>query len=201
MSYKLVGIGTAGHVQIILGVLPQHPQVRLEPVDTSDVPDAGSSSASRHVYLSGNAVYHACQAALTRRDEALRAETGETQVSASYVYHGRSRRPPTPYEPETGQCNPHISYSYGAEIALVEVDMEMGETEIQKMWAAHDAGRAINPAMYFDLGRWRAASTWASALARPKNTCRPRATRAPGDSVSTTFPPSLTCQRSWPPSS
>jgi predicted dehydrogenase len=29
MSYKLVGIGTAGHVQIILGALPQHPQVRL----------------------------------------------------------------------------------------------------------------------------------------------------------------------------
>jgi len=131
----------------VLGIDPW--RVELVPVDTSRVPDAGSSSASRHVYMSGNAVYQACQAALAKRDEVLRAETGETEVSASYVYHGRSRRPTTPFDPETGQCNPHISYSYGTEIALVEVDTETGETEILKMWAAHDAGKAINPAMYF----------------------------------------------------
>lgn len=130
-----------------LGIPPT--RVELAPIDTSRVPDAGSSSASRHVYMSGNAVYHACQAALARREEALRAETGETEVSASYIYHGRSRRPTTPYDPATGQCDPHISYSYSTEIALVEVDVETGETELLKMWAAHDAGRAINPAMYF----------------------------------------------------
>lgn len=146
-----VGQGVATALQQIaadaLGIEPA--RVRMALVDTSQVPDAGSCSASRHTYISGNAVLHACRAALERRDAVLQAESGNLQVSASYVYHGRSVRPTSPYDPATGQCNPHISYSYGTEIALVEVDTETGETEVLKMWAAHDAGRAINPAMYF----------------------------------------------------
>jgi len=124
-------------------------RVRVALIDTADTPDAGSSSASRHVYITGNAVHGACEAALEKRDEALRGETGETTVSARYLYRGRSRRPTTGFAPETGECNPHLAYSYGVEIALVEVDTETGETEILKMWAAHDAGTVVNPAMYF----------------------------------------------------
>lgn len=124
-------------------------KVRVALIDTSDVPNAGSSSASRHTYITGNAVLGACKAALEERDRILREESGETIVSARYVYRGRSRRPTTPYDPVTGQCNPHISYSYGTEIALVEVDIETGETDVLKMWAAHDAGTVVNPAMYF----------------------------------------------------
>lgn len=124
-------------------------KVRVALIDTSDVPNAGSSSASRHTYITGNAVLGACKAALEERDRVLREESGETVVSARYVYRGRSRRPTTPYDPVTGQCNPHISYSYGTEIALVEVDVETGETDVLKMWAAHDAGKVVNPAMYF----------------------------------------------------
>ena len=44
-------------------------QVNLALVDTAAVPSAGSSSASRHVYMSGNAVLKACQKALAARDE------------------------------------------------------------------------------------------------------------------------------------
>ncbi|MBC7257648.1 MAG: molybdopterin-dependent oxidoreductase [Chloroflexi bacterium] len=124
-------------------------RVRIALIDTSDVPNAGSSSASRHVYITGNAVYGACKAALEKRERILLEESGEPTVSARYLYHGRSHRPTTPYDPETGQCNPHIAYSYGTEIALVEVDTETGETEVLKMWAAHDAGRVVNPAQYF----------------------------------------------------
>lgn len=124
-------------------------RVRVALIDTSDVPNAGSSSASRHTYITGNAVSGACKAALEERKRVLREETGEMTVSARYLYRGRSRRPTTPYDPVTGQCNPHITYSYGTEIALVEVDTETGETEVLQMWAAHDAGKVVNPAMYF----------------------------------------------------
>ncbi len=124
-------------------------RVRIALVDTSETPNAGSSSASRHTYITGNAVYGACKAALEQREQILLGETGEKTVSAKYLYRGRSRRPTTGYDPVTGQCNPHITYSYGTEIALVEVDLETGETEVLKMWAAHDAGKVVNPAMYF----------------------------------------------------
>ncbi len=122
-------------------------KVRVALVDTSVVPDAGSSSASRHVYISGNAVMRACQEALHKREAALRDETGEKHVVGKYEYHGRSVRPTTPYDPETGMCDPHISYGYAAQIALVEVDVETGETEVLEVWAAQDVGKAINPGM------------------------------------------------------
>jgi CO/xanthine dehydrogenase Mo-binding subunit len=122
-------------------------KVEIALLDTADVPDAGSSSASRHVYISGNAVLHACQEAKARWNETLRAETEETHVRAEYTFRGRNARPTTAYDPETGQCDPHISYGYATQIALVEVDAETGEVDVLKLWAAHDVGQAINPGM------------------------------------------------------
>lgn len=122
-------------------------QVELAPLDTAKVPDAGSCSASRHVYISGNAVLRACQEAKAKWETVLRAETGESHVEAEYTFRGRSVRPTTPYDPQTGQCEPHISYGYATQIALVEVDTETGEVDVLKVWAAHDVGRAVNPEM------------------------------------------------------
>lgn len=122
-------------------------QVEIAPLDTAEVPNAGSSSASRHVYISGNAVLHACQEAKAKWEAALRAEAGQTRIVAEYTFHGRSARRTTPFNPETGQCEPHISYGYGTQIALVEVDTLTGEVDVLKVWAAHDVGRAVNPQM------------------------------------------------------
>jgi CO/xanthine dehydrogenase Mo-binding subunit len=122
-------------------------QVRVSLVDTSNVPDSASCSASQQVYLSGNAVLLACRQALRKVEASLRAETGETLVSAEYEYHGRTQGPTTPYDSETGMSYPHFSYGYAAQIALVEVDKETGETELLKFWAAQDVGKAINPKM------------------------------------------------------
>jgi len=124
-------------------------RVHLALVDTAVTPDAGSSSASRHVYMSGNAVMRACQAAKEKWYNILREETGEPHVEARYCSHGRTARHTSPYDPETGQCEPHISYSYATQIALVEVDTETGEVDLLRMWAATDIGKAINPEMVY----------------------------------------------------
>ena len=124
-------------------------RVRMAYVDTANVPDAGSSSASRHVFMSGGAVHRACQAAKEKWEAVLRAESGETHIEAKYTFRGRSVRATTPFAPETGQCEPHISYSYATQIALVEVDTETGETDILRFWAAADAGKVVNPPLYF----------------------------------------------------
>jgi CO/xanthine dehydrogenase Mo-binding subunit len=122
-------------------------KVEIAALDTAEVPDAGSSSASRHVYISGNAVMRACREAETKRQAALRAETGETCIRAEYTFRGRSARSTSPYDPKTGQCEPHISYGYATQVALLDVDMQTGEVDVLKLWAAHDVGRAINPDM------------------------------------------------------
>ena len=40
---------------------------------------------------------------------------------------------------------PSPAYSYSAQVAEVSVDEETGEVTVNKIWAAHDCGRALNP--------------------------------------------------------
>jgi len=128
-----------------LGV--EYDQVRVSLVDTAKVPDSGSCSASRMAWIAGNALVHACQEALQKRDQILVAESGETFVEAEYEFHGQSVQETKPYDTETGLTVPHFAYGYAAHIALVEVDTETGETEVLKFWAAQDVGKSVNPAM------------------------------------------------------
>ncbi|MDI7276202.1 MAG: molybdopterin-dependent oxidoreductase, partial [Anaerolineae bacterium] len=124
-------------------------RVRVAPVDTSETPNAGSSSASRHVFMSGNAVVGACRAALEKRDAALREETGTTRVVAEATFRGRDVRRTTAYDLVDGQCEPHISYSFGTQIALVDVDVETGAVEVASLVAATNAGTPVNPKLCF----------------------------------------------------
>jgi CO/xanthine dehydrogenase Mo-binding subunit/aerobic-type carbon monoxide dehydrogenase small subunit (CoxS/CutS family) len=55
------------------------------------------------------------------------------------------------FDPETtpldaaGQGTPYQTYAFGAQIAEVEVDAELGTVKVHRIVAAHDVGRAINP--------------------------------------------------------
>ncbi len=120
-------------------------RVQMALVDTANTPDAGSSSASRHTFSSGNAVAGACRAALQKRDVVLREETGGSHVEAEVTFEGRSARRTTLYDPQTGQCEPHISYGYGTQIAVVDVDPETGAVDLAGLYAATNVGKAVNP--------------------------------------------------------
>jgi CO/xanthine dehydrogenase Mo-binding subunit len=47
---------------------------------------------------------------------------------------------------ETGQGVPWPAYSFGVQVAEVEVDTATGQVTVPRVVAAHDVGRAINPA-------------------------------------------------------
>jgi CO/xanthine dehydrogenase Mo-binding subunit len=110
--------------------------IEIHDLDTSVVPDAGSSSASRHAFMSGNAVKGASEAAL----QAWARGDRPAQATFKYV-------PPktTPFDPQTGECYPNFSYGYASQIAQVEVDLETGEIALTRVLAAHDTGKTINP--------------------------------------------------------
>ncbi|MEO5937050.1 MAG: molybdopterin cofactor-binding domain-containing protein [Terriglobales bacterium] len=44
-----------------------------------------------------------------------------------------------------GGVGPSPAYSYAAQVADVSVDEETGHVTVNKVWAAHDCGRALNP--------------------------------------------------------
>ena len=53
--------------------------------------------------------------------------------------------PDSSFDKDTGQGNAYFVYSYCTNIAEVEVDMQTGEIRVEKIVAAHDMGKAINP--------------------------------------------------------
>lgn len=57
-----------------------------------------------------------------------------------------SYKPPKRAGPYKGSgVGPSPSYSYSACVAAVSVDIETGVVTVDKLWLAHDAGRALNP--------------------------------------------------------
>jgi len=133
-----VGQGTLGAMAQVaaetLGI--PYGRVRVVNEDTSEVPEAGSCSASRLSFMAGNAVKVACQAA----QQAWQA--GERPAIAERTFRPR---PTSMFDPETGVCDPHVTYGYGTQIAEVEVNTDTGVVSLKRVWAAHDVGQAINP--------------------------------------------------------
>jgi len=69
-------------------------------------------------------------------------EAAERPAIAERTYRPR---PTSMFDPETGVCDPHVTYGYGTQIAEVEVNPDTGEVHLKRVWAAHDVGQAINP--------------------------------------------------------
>ncbi len=114
-------------------------QVVVHPADTS-VGSAGSTSASRQTTMTGGAVFGACR--LIR--EELRARGGDLSqgtISRTYVHHHR----PTDRFDADGQGDIHVTFSFVAERAVVEVDEELGLVRVVQLAVAQDIGRVINP--------------------------------------------------------
>ncbi len=55
--------------------------------------------------------------------------------------------PPTSPLDENGQGVPYAVFGFGAHMAEIEVDIELGTVRVLKVTVAHDVGRAINPTL------------------------------------------------------
>jgi CO/xanthine dehydrogenase Mo-binding subunit len=141
----VISTGVSEVGQGVLAVLAQvaaetlgiaYEQITVVNDDTSQVPEAGSCSASRLSFIAGNAVKLSCEAALTEW------KAGQRPVLAERTYYPR---PTSMFDPDTGVCDPHVTYGYGTQAVQIEVDTRTGQVRLEKVWAAHDVGRAINP--------------------------------------------------------
>ncbi|MGC9335319.1 MAG: xanthine dehydrogenase family protein molybdopterin-binding subunit [Anaerolineae bacterium] len=141
----VVKIGVSEVGQGVLAVVGQmaaetlgvaYGQVRVVNEDTSEVPEAGSCSASRLSFMAGNAVKLACEGARAAW------ESGERPAIVERTYRSR---PTSMFDPDTGACDPHVTYGYGTQIAEVEVNTRTGQVRLKNVWASHDVGQAINP--------------------------------------------------------
>ena len=72
-------------------------------------------------------------------------ETLHSQEGRYIMGRGFYNPPTKAVDIMSSEGNPALAYSFGAQIAEVEVDPETGVVKIIKMTVAHDVGRAINP--------------------------------------------------------
>jgi CO/xanthine dehydrogenase Mo-binding subunit len=149
--------------------------VQITPADTSRVPDSGPTVASRSTTMSGNALADACMKIKSvLSDEAaclLGASISDIIIDDGIAVAANKRMPlldiikscvakrrplsaegwhvspPTSFDPETGQGDAYVTYAFATNLAKVKVDRETGEVAVQKVWSAHDIGKAINPAL------------------------------------------------------
>jgi len=113
-------------------------KVTMVTMDTLNMGNAGSSSASRLTFMAGNSVKGAAEAALKK----WQAE--ERPAMAEYTYLA----PPTEHmDEETGRSMPNFAYAYVAQAAEVEVDTETGQIRLLRVVSADDVGKAMNPAL------------------------------------------------------
>ncbi|MGP1676442.1 MAG: molybdopterin-dependent oxidoreductase [Burkholderiales bacterium] len=146
-------------------------QFRIVMGDTDLTADAGKTSASRQTFVSGKAVElaaydlrakllalleAAADATLSLEGSVIRARDaqGERQYDLAWLpaRHGTdvlrgvgTFDPPTSAQDANGQGVPYATYAYAAQMAVVEVDLELGTVKVLDIVAAHDVGKAINP--------------------------------------------------------
>jgi CO/xanthine dehydrogenase Mo-binding subunit len=111
-------------------------RVKVIASDTSLMANAGSASASRLTYMSGNAVRGAAERTLASWKNEDRPAVGEFTYLAPKT---------TKLDPETGQGLPNFAYGYVAQAAVVAVDTETGQVKVERFISADDVGQAINP--------------------------------------------------------
>ncbi len=141
--------------------------------DTDLTPDCGKTSASRQTFVSGKAAGMAgaqLRTAILRLAGAcscakLEFCDGQVIVEGNGVSRTIDLRalpldargyvasaeatfdPPTTPLDKDGQGNPYAVFGFGAHLAEVSVDIELGTVRVLRIVAAHDVGRAINPTL------------------------------------------------------
>jgi aldehyde oxidoreductase len=141
--------------------------------DTAITPDCGKTSASRQTFVTGKAAAMAgakLRATILRLANAqengvvlfgdghVAVKDGEGEHSIAieklpldrYGYVATAEAtfdPPTSPLDENGQGVPYAVFGFGAHMAEIAVDTELGTVRVLKITAAHDVGRAINPTL------------------------------------------------------
>jgi CO/xanthine dehydrogenase Mo-binding subunit len=141
--------------------------------DTDITPDCGKTSASRQTFVSGKAAYLAGEQ-LKRKILKLAGGCDRAKiqfVDGSLIVEDAGKKktldlrqlpldergyvvsaeatfdPATSPLNDNGQGVPYAVYGFGAHLAELEVDTELGTIKVLKITAAHDVGRAINPTL------------------------------------------------------
>ncbi len=111
--------------------------VIYENPDTDRVPDSGPTVASRTTMIVGGLLKQAAQEMKQRWNEKETFEVSRTYKHPDYISWDQEKL--------SGDAYP--TYSWGVNIAEVDVDTNTGEVDVKKVWAIYDVGVPIDERM------------------------------------------------------
>ena len=155
-----------------LGVSPE--RIHMLRPDTDTAIESGPTVASRSTMLGGNATrvaaekldrllryaaagILACAPAQVARHGEVYVNPDEDEASFKEVVdraremgltlsvQGKWSMPHIEWHVETGTGTPYYCYTFGAQVAEIEVDTRIGQVRVLKVWAAHDGGTIVFP--------------------------------------------------------
>jgi len=149
--------------------------IRYRMPSTSNIPDGGTTVASRGTLLGGGATVNAAKIIKERLCEGVQAAMNITGCSYSdgkvldnsgkevadyhtavkmcyanqiYPYaFGVFQAPRVSWDEHTGHGNAYFTWVYGCQAVELKVNAKTGQITLLNLVAAHDIGRAINPEM------------------------------------------------------
>ncbi|MDY0217760.1 MAG: xanthine dehydrogenase family protein molybdopterin-binding subunit [Candidatus Cloacimonas acidaminovorans] len=149
--------------------------IRYRLPSTSNIPDGGSTVASRGTIMGGGAVVNAAKIIKQRLCEGVEKALGikDCSYKDGNVYFAQGEKvadyfeavrlcydhqiypyafgvfqaPPISWDEETGHGNAYFSWVYSCQAAELKVNSKTGKITLLNLVAAHDIGRAINPAL------------------------------------------------------
>ncbi len=107
-----------------------------EAVNKLKVPKSGLVLRDGFVGESGNPDHRVELAVLAQR---------ANQKGIPLKWQGYFDPETVPLNPDTGQGVPYATYAYASQLALLTIDTLTGEVSVDKIFAAHDVGKAIHP--------------------------------------------------------
>ena len=130
------GLGTVLVQMIVTNTDLKHDDIIYERSNTWISPDSGTTSGSRQTLVTGEACRRACEKFMEARKQgqSLKDMVGE-------VFYGEYLAKTDPLGADVPNPVSHVAYGYATQVCIL--DPKTGR--IEKMIAAHDVGKAVNP--------------------------------------------------------
>ena len=128
------GLGTVLIQMVVENTSLKRDDIIYDAANTINAPDSGTTSGSRQTLITGEAVRRACE--LLNKDM-------ETQTLAQLEgkqYYGEYLAKTDPLGADVPNPVSHVAYGYATQVCILN---EQGK--IEKIVAAHDVGKAVNP--------------------------------------------------------
>ncbi|MDD3139536.1 MAG: selenium-dependent xanthine dehydrogenase, partial [Lachnospiraceae bacterium] len=128
------GLGTVLVQMVVTQIGCKREDIIYDASNTINAPDSGTTSGSRQTLITGEATKRACE----RLNEALKGKTLSDLEGKEF--YGEYLTVTDPLGANVKNPVSHVAYGYATQVCLLNED-----GTVEKMVAAHDVGKAVNP--------------------------------------------------------